>query len=313
MTRTAIVVATHANCYPLETCLKGHTEIVESPEDLIFVDNGSGGELAELARRWVPEATILTRTENGFFCGGYNTGLQCALDRGYDYILIVNADTEVVNTGYLGELVSVLNQEPQAAFVGPRVANGDAETIQNTILSYPWLWRYCFDWLARAAHPNRSAMAKEICRVEFLNGVCVLCRGTALKEFGLLDEDMGGYVEDADWSWRAMEAGWKSVYKPVPSIVHYQEESEYQFYSLKSFMLRRNHVYWHWKNRRYFQALGFIILPGILSVLRAVSGSLRGQAAEAHWHYVKRFWQAVWGIVRNLPKGPWFGPPSGDF
>ncbi len=35
-------------------------------------------------------------------------------------------------------------------------------------------------------------------KVEFLNGVCVLCRMSAIREIGLLDEMMGGYVEDTD-------------------------------------------------------------------------------------------------------------------
>ena len=56
-----------------------------------------------------------------------------------------------------------------------------------------------------AGSPASGDQEKE---VESLNGVCVLCRVEALREIGLLDEDMGGYVEDTDWAWRARDRGW---------------------------------------------------------------------------------------------------------
>ena len=135
MARFAVVIATHDYCYPLEKCLEGHLKLCERAEDLIFVDNGSGGRLAQLAEAVDPALTAVVNETNGFFCGGYNAGLRVALDRGYDHILIVNADTEVLNPDYVAELIAIADDSPGAAFVGPRVSNGDPTTIHNTIMA----------------------------------------------------------------------------------------------------------------------------------------------------------------------------------
>ena len=138
--RVAIVIATHKYCFPLERCIGSHLELLESAADLIFVDNGSGGEMTAWAKDRFPEITIITRQQNGFFCGGYNTGMQFAIDHNYDHVLIVNADTDVFNRHYLSELVAASEQNPRTAFLGPTVYLRQEGNVQNTILLYPWFF-----------------------------------------------------------------------------------------------------------------------------------------------------------------------------
>ncbi len=82
------MVATHAYCYPLEMCLADFAGLVEDPKDVIFVDNGSGEEMTEWAKRNAAAVTTLTRSVNGFFCGGYNEGLKYALEHDYEFALM---------------------------------------------------------------------------------------------------------------------------------------------------------------------------------------------------------------------------------
>jgi GT2 family glycosyltransferase len=99
--------------------------------------------------------------------------------------------------------------------------------------------------------------------------VCILCRCAALREFGLMDEHYGGYVEDADWSWRARQSGWKSVFIPVPSIIHHEEPEGYEYFSFKSFLLKRNTVLWFLKAGYNFSAFLYALTSIGLAVLRA--------------------------------------------
>ena len=307
-----IVIATHKYCYPLERCISTHLELLGSPADLIFVDNGSGGEMTAWAQERFPDITVVTRSQNGFFCGGYNSGMQHAVDNGYKYVLIVNADTDVLNPGYLTALTAAAERNPRAAFLGPRVFLREEGNVQNTILRYPWFGRHLFHWLTSRFHPvNRSAQATAETEVDFLNGVCVLCRVAALREIGLLDEDMGGYVEDTDWSWRARQKGWNSLYVPVPGIIHHQAADEYEHYSVKTFMLRRNHVYWHMKAGHRGQARLFASFSLLLARLRAMKAVLLKQNAEEHRQYVRKFRDVIRRILSQEPLGDWFGPPIG--
>lgn len=310
--KVAVVIATHKYCFPLERCISSHMGMLESPEDVVFVDNGSGGEMTAWANEHFPEITIITREQNGFFCGGYNSGMQYAIDHEYKYVLIVNADTEVCNAAYLAKLVEASEQHPTAAFLGPRVYLREAGNVQNTILRYPWFSSHLSHWLTSGFRStNRSASTSTETSVDFLNGVCVLCRIDALRQIGLLDEEMGGYVEDTDWSWRARQRGWDSLYVPVTSILHYQAEDEYEHHSVKTFMLRRNHVYWHMKAGHVRQAWLFAAFSLLLAVLRALKAVFQQREVSEHRRYVSRFRDVARRILAGEPNGDWFGPPLG--
>jgi GT2 family glycosyltransferase len=311
--RTAVVIATHKYCYPLEECISSHLKLLQYPEDLIFVDNGSGGEMTRWAQERFPDITVVTQQKNGFFCGGYNAGMRDAIERNYEYVLIVNADTSVYDDSYLNQLRAVADSNPRSAFLGPRVYIREPGNVQNTILCYPWFGRYLWQWLtARFRNNNRSAAAGKVTSVDFLNGVCVLCRVAALREVGLLDEDMGGYVEDTDWSWRARQLGWASLFVPTPSIIHHQPSDEYEHFSVKTFMLRRNHVYWHMKAGHRIQAHLFAVFSLWLAIARTTVAVLRGRNAPEHRRYLRRFQSVSRKILRGKSMGDWFGPPIGQ-
>jgi len=310
--RLAVVIATHRYCFPLERCISSHLELLDSAADVVFVDNGSGGEMTEWAKDRFPGITTITREQNGFFCGGYNSGMQHAIDNGYQYVLIVNADTEVCNASYLSRLVKAAEEHATAAFLGPTVYLREEGQVQNTILQYPWFRRHLSHWLtSRFRSVNRSAVAKTDTVVDFLNGVCVLCRIDALRDVGLLDEEMGGYVEDTDWSWRARRNGWQSWYVPVPSILHHQVAEEYEHYSVKTFMLRRNHVYWHMKVGHVRQARLFAAFSLLLARGRALKAFFQQRDLDEHRRYVARFQDVVHRILAREPVDEWFGPPLG--
>ena len=62
----AVVVATHAYCFPMERCLEGFAAQLASPADVILVDNGSKGKVSQWARDNAPDGTTLVRERNGF-------------------------------------------------------------------------------------------------------------------------------------------------------------------------------------------------------------------------------------------------------
>lgn len=310
----AIVIATHKQCYPLDRCIKNHVNLLGAAKDLVFVDNGSGGELTDWAKKNFPNITIITREKNGYFCGGYNSGMQYAIKNRYEYVLIVNADTDVVNVNYIFDLMMVAKKRKEIAFVGPMVYIGAIGNIQNTVLLYPWFFRYMLNWfISPFVSFNRSKNMSRSTDIEFLNSVCVLMRVSALKEIGLFDEIMGGYVEDADLSLRGKRLGWRSTYTPVPSIIHHQDKDEYEHYSMKSFMLRRNHVYWHMKEGRPIQAFMFAFTSLVLATIRAVYSSVKNQRKKENWKYVQHFFIASKNILIKKPMGDWFGPPFSKF
>src|SRR5262249_29249232 len=161
-----------------------------------------GGALTDWVKRQFPDVTVLKLGNNRLFCGGYNAGIRYALERDYKYVLIANADTGGVGPRFVPHLIEAMKRPPRAAFFGPLVYYRDWGAVQATCLRFPDLLRSALVWLPYRLFPrmiSRQPVHEQ--QVEFLNGVCVLCRVRALRQIGLMDETFGAYVEDTDWSW----------------------------------------------------------------------------------------------------------------
>jgi GT2 family glycosyltransferase len=308
-----VVIATHKMFPKLEHCLRDFRRIVAKPRDLIFVDNGTDGEIGHWVERLFPETTIIGLQENRFFCGGYNEGIRAAMRDGYDFVLLVNADTEVFDLGFLNELLKTARRWPRAAFIGPMVYFRSPETIQKTCLRYPGILRNTAIWLPwRLARNQFQKQPEEETTVDFLNGICVLCRVKALREIGLMDEIFGGYVEDADWAWRASKKRWVSVFTPVPSVIHHEEVFGYNHYSMKSFLLKRNSVLWFLKTKRRKSAFIYALATISLEYVRMVV-ERSDVAKRKHNYFLKRLCRAYRGLLKGEKLGDWFGPPLGPW
>jgi len=300
--------------YPtLPECLAGFRRMAATAENVVFVDNGSPDGIGEQISMSVPGMTCLRLDRNLYFCGGYNTGIRYALDKGYDFVLLVNADAEVVNPDFVNELLRASVRWPRAAFLGPLVELRVRGNTQRTCLQYPSLWRQVVAWPASRLFPQyyRKQPAHET-EVEFLNGVCVLCRCSALRDIGLMDETFAGYVEDADWAWRAKSSGWSSVFVPCPSIIHHEEPVGYEQYSLKTFLLKRNTVLWFLKADRRHSATAYAWCSLGLARLRALS-AIDPRKRALHLTFLNRLRRAYAGLLRGEAMGSWFGPPLSLF
>jgi len=310
--RTAVVVVAHRSYATLELCLQGFGSLVDHPSDLFFVDNGSGGTLTDWAAKKFPDITILTLDSNRLFCGGYNVGLHAAMARGFEYVLIANADTEVVNPGFLTALVEAMERYPRAAFVGPLVYYRDCSAVQTTCLRFPSVLRSALVWLPYRLFPGAVSRQPAVeHEVEFLNGVCVLCRVKALREIGLMDENFGAYVEDTDWSWRARERGWSSHFVPVPSLIHHEEAHGYEHHSFKSYLLKRNTVHWLLKAGKRRSAHGYAAAASFLARFRAWSAA-DPLERQAYRDFAQRLQAVYRGLLSGKALGPWYGPPLDD-
>jgi GT2 family glycosyltransferase len=311
--RVAVVVGANKRHKTLKNCLKTLQPVLLQPGDLFFVDNGSRDGVGDWVAKDFPGCTIVRLKRNQLYCGGYNAGIRMAMDIGYPFVLIINSDTEVLNPLFLGQLLEVSQRWPRAAFIGPLVFLRAPEVVQQTCLQYPRVWRNAITWLPwRVAPLFFKRQPREETAVEFLNGVCMLCRVEALREIGLMDERFGGYVEDADWAWRAREKGWESVFAPVPSIIHHEEPFGYEPYSLKTFLLKRNTVLWHMKVGWRRSAFSYAYSSLILSWAR-MKTERSAVERKKHTYFLRRLSAACRGILRESPLDEWFGPPIGNW
>ena len=187
---------------------------------LLLVDNGSPDDSGERLRAAFPEVEFLQTGQNLGYAGGSNRGIQWSLERGADYVLILNNDT-VLESDAIGALVEVA--EGGGGKVGgvvPKILYYDEpDRIWYAGGEFSPLRGLGLHW--REGELDRSDDAEAVQEVTFMTGACFLISAEALRELNGFDEDFFAYVEDADLCLRVTGAGFRMVYQPSARILHH--------------------------------------------------------------------------------------------
>jgi GT2 family glycosyltransferase len=215
----------------LRACLES---IYQSPQrvpfEIIVVDNASGDGSVEMLSECFPQVNVIVNDRNLGYTAPMNQALRAA--RG-SYCVQLNPDTLVL-PGALDTLYAYMQAHPQVGICTPKVLNRD-RTLQKQCrrsAAGPWDTLTYFTGLSRA-FPRSKTFAgylmtyideDQVHEAEAVSGSCMFIRRAVLDQIGLLDELFFAYQEDADFCFRARQAGWKIIYNPHAQIVHYGGE-----------------------------------------------------------------------------------------
>ena len=118
----ALILLNWNNSAETLQCLESLKQVVYGSLSIIVVDNGSSDDSLLKLERYREELplTILKNKDNLGFAAGNNTGIQYALTKGAQYILLLNNDTTVA-PDFLPELVKDLEEHKDVGIVGPAI------------------------------------------------------------------------------------------------------------------------------------------------------------------------------------------------
>lgn len=194
--------------------------------EVILVDNDSSDGSVEAIRSQFPQVQLIENKDNKGFAAANNQGFELARGR---YVLLLNPDTVVLD-GAIQKTVAFMDTRSDAAVVGIRNDDRDGNlakncfqfaSIQNLIISTMGLHR---------AFPKSKLFGRErllwwdylsVREVDVVAGCYMLVRAEAMDEVGVMDEGYFMYGEEMEWCWRFNQAGWKILYYPDASIIHY--------------------------------------------------------------------------------------------
>jgi GT2 family glycosyltransferase len=186
--------------------------------EIVLVDNGSPDGSGARLRAAFPEVIHLALPENTGFTGGNNCGIRFALDRGCDYVLLLNNDT-VVEPACVSRLVEAMRTNPGAGAVGGKILFHDApDRIWFAGGDFSPLRAAGLHRFEGAADPDPTGGSVE--EVSFLTGCCMLIPAAVLREVGAFQEDLFAYVEDLELSLRLRAAGYRLLYVPAARLLH---------------------------------------------------------------------------------------------
>jgi GT2 family glycosyltransferase len=123
----------------------------------------------------------------------------------------------------------------EVGIVGPKLLHPD-RSMQESAHRFPtpFMPLYRRTPLGKLPHARREmhryAMRGELggdapMEVDWMEGAALLVRKKAIEEVGMLDERFFMYMEDADWARRFWDAGWKVVWHPGATLMHYHRRA----------------------------------------------------------------------------------------
>jgi GT2 family glycosyltransferase len=259
----AIVLNYNGKDVTLEA-LKSLTTMDYAAYDVVVVDNGSTDGSEGAIGEAFPGVTVLRLPENQGPAGGANVGIRWALDRGHDYLMILNNDIEV-RPDMLSELVAVAEARDDVGVVGPK---GYFYWDRERIWSAGGELRF-----AEAITSERGegeidrGQFDESREVDYVNGCVMLVKRQCFEEVGLWDPVFHLAVEDADFCWRVKQAGWKCWYAPRARFWHmvsvatggYKAPKTFQTARSTAIFIRRYAGPWQWLRSLFWIAVS---LPG---------------------------------------------------
>jgi GT2 family glycosyltransferase len=283
----SVLVVTYNGLPHVERCLQSVRDL-----ETIVVDHGSLDGTVELVRAQFPDVTVVTQ-ENLGFAAGVNAGARASRGR---YLLLLNSDAWVLDDA-VRTLVEFADAHPEAAAVGPRLRYPDGAP-QVSMRGFPTVWRLAtqYFFLSKLAPRSRVFNAfyggdkptDRVNEVDFIKGACLLVRRKAYDEIGPFDEKYFMFCEEADWSFRGANRGWKTVYVPHANVVHVGEATTKSMWSWdRTFREQeRSHLLFLAKHQGARAAGRARVVIGLGYVLRTVLGSRAKRAAyrrTARW------------------------------
>ena len=213
---TAVLVNWNGRDVTLD-CLRSLREVGYRPFHTIVVDNGSTDGSVSAIRSEFPDVEVLPQSENLRFAGGNNVGIRRALEKGTEFVLLLNNDT-VVEPNFVDALVRRMDTGRQSGIVAPKIFYYDMPDrlwFAGGEISF---------WTGTMKHRGireRDCGQYEVATgIDYATGCCILVRAAAIVPVGLLDESYYMYGEDADWSMRFRKAGYAIWYEPAAKIWH---------------------------------------------------------------------------------------------
>jgi GT2 family glycosyltransferase len=215
---------------------------------VLVVDNGStGGSVQEILNA-CPDVELLALPENLGFAGGNNAGINHALERGADLVLLLNNDT-IVEPGAVAALVRSLDQDESWSIAVPKICYHDEP---RRIWAAGARWRRFPPRVTMVGFGRRDASRyNRAHELAYATGCALLVRRSVFDDVGGFDPMFVNYQEDYDLCYRARQAGHRLVYVPQAVVLHKVSQSLGHAAPARWCYLGRNNVLFYRPGERF--------------------------------------------------------------
>jgi|APSaa5957512535_1039671.scaffolds.fasta_scaffold34183_2 GT2 family glycosyltransferase len=203
--KVGIVILSWNSSERIMDCLNSIDKYLD--QSIYIVDNGSIDNSVEIITKHSPSTTLIELPVNHGFCGGCNVGMKKALKDGCDAVLLLNDDTIVVED-FITPLAELMKSHTKIGIIGPIIVEAYNEDLIQFGGGTINKWSASFRYKRRGERYQRSDTLIE---TDYMLGAGMMISKEVIDKIGFLDEDYyPAYVEEADFCYRAKEAGFGS-------------------------------------------------------------------------------------------------------
>ena len=251
-------VATQAKAGVIGVCILSYNSAGELPgcirtlqqagiTEIVVVDNDSSDGSPAAVERECPGVQVIRTGANLGYARGNNVGCRVLLERGCDYLLIVNPDVRITPE-MPARLIQALADNPQAGCAGgcavgdngqpARVSFRNKPTLADEVIVYgqlrdlPVLSRVLREPLAWRRNKLYAAPT-ETGGVYAVSGACFMIRAAVFADIGGFDESTFLHHEELILSERLAARGWTVLAVPEARY-HHGESHSIRRYALRS-------------------------------------------------------------------------------
>lgn len=258
---------------------------------IIVVENGSIDGSLEYIQQTYPMVELVINDKNLGFAGGVNSGIRPSIERGDEFVALLNNDA-VADKYWLENLVASLTKNQKAGIATCKFMDIHGKHLDSTGDMYS-IWGLPYP---RGRGEDVTSKYDTGTYIFGASGGASLYRSAMLKEIGLFDEDFFAYYEDIDISFRAQLRGWKVLYAPTAIAYHQIGATSGKIKGFTTYQTIKNYPWVVWKNvptRLLLHVLPRFTLAYILFCGRALQRKQFSAVTKGLFH-------TMWSLPKKL-------------
>lgn len=220
--QVSVIIVSYNVSELLRACLRSVFADFAAAE-VVVVDNASSDDSVSMIQTEFPLVKLIANKTNAGFSAANNQGIEASTG---EFIFLLNPDTEL-KAGAIQSMLNFAAQSGQSVLIGPQLLNSN-----GTVQVSAWKKPNPLDMITEAFFLHRIFGISEYPQSKFdgtfeagmLSGAALFFPRSLYSKTGGLDPNLF-WMEDADFSRRAMQAGTKVIYFPAAHVVHHSGQS----------------------------------------------------------------------------------------
>jgi GT2 family glycosyltransferase len=215
-----IILLNYNNWQDTLDCVKSLKASEVSEANILIIENFSSDDSYMKLSKEFPLIKILRMEKNLGFTGGNNVGIKYAVENKYEYAILLNNDTIVESSDTFKILIEEMDKNKYATLGTGRIYYYP----QKELIWYDGgqLIRY----RGMATHTNyrmnrnNTKLNDNLRKTNFVSGCYMCIRLKDITTLGYLNEKIFIYLDDVEYSARAIKKNMKILYIPRAAIYH---------------------------------------------------------------------------------------------